>query len=99
LKFTSDRVCKSYLMGLCPHQLFNNTKMDLGSCQKIHNPALKADFEAASKTRDYGYNMDQMEHLQSFINDCDRKIAIAKKRLEDTQDEFDTSEEVKVLAV
>ncbi|XP_048576295.1 putative RNA-binding protein Luc7-like 2 isoform X1 [Nematostella vectensis] len=97
LKFTSDRVCKSYLMGLCPHQLFNNTKMDLGSCQKIHNPALKADFEAASKTRDYGYNMDQMEHLQSFINDCDRKIAIAKKRLEDTQDEFDTSEEAKAI--
>lgn len=35
-----------------------------------------------------------MEYLKSFINDCDRKIQIAKKRLEDTQDEWDDSEEV-----
>ena len=25
IKFTDDRVCKSFLMGLCPHELFNNT--------------------------------------------------------------------------
>ena len=25
IKFFDDRVCKSYLMGLCPHELFNNT--------------------------------------------------------------------------
>jgi RNA-binding protein Luc7-like 2 len=32
--------------------------MDLGTCQKIHNPALKADFIEASKKRDYGYDID-----------------------------------------
>ncbi|XP_031549224.1 putative RNA-binding protein Luc7-like 2 isoform X2 [Actinia tenebrosa] len=91
-------------MGLCPHELFNNTKfqilkqkMDLGTCQKIHNPALKADFVEASKKRDYGYDIDQMEYLKSFINDCDRKIQIAKKRLEDTQDEWDDSEEARAV--
>lgn len=92
IKFSDDRVCKSYLMGLCPHELFNNTwifkaKMDLGPCNKIHEAALKADFELASKKRDYGYDVDQMEHLESFIKDCDRKIQIAKKRLEETQDD------------
>ena len=25
IKFTDDRVCKSFIMGLCPHDLFNNT--------------------------------------------------------------------------
>ena len=35
-----------------------------------------------------------MEHLQSFIKDCDRKIQIAKKRLEETQDDHDQVPEV-----
>ncbi|RMX37836.1 hypothetical protein pdam_00023268 [Pocillopora damicornis] len=97
VKFSDDRVCKSYLMGLCPHELFNNTKMDLGPCNKIHEAALKADFEIASKKRDYGYDVDQMEHLQSFIKDCDRKIQIAKKRLEETQDDHDNVPEAQAV--
>ena len=37
IKFTDDNVCKSYLMGLCPHELFNNTVSEqhthVHSCQ------------------------------------------------------------------
>ncbi|KAK2572057.1 putative RNA-binding protein Luc7-like 2 [Acropora cervicornis] len=84
-------------MGLCPHELFNNTKMDLGPCNKIHEAALKADFELASKNRDFGYDIDQMEHLQSFIKDCDRKIQIAKKRLEETQDDHEKVPEAQAV--
>lgn len=29
-----------------------------------------------------------MEHLQSFINDCDRRTEASKKRLEETQEEL-----------
>ena len=36
-----------------------------------------------------------MENLQSFIKDCDRKIQIAKKRLEETQDDQVESGEVR----
>ena len=32
--------------------------MDLGPCNKIHEAALKADFELASRKRDYGYDVD-----------------------------------------
>ena len=32
--------------------------MDLGPCSKIHEAALKADFELASKKRDFGYDID-----------------------------------------
>lgn len=35
-----------------------------------------------------------MENLQAFIKDCDRKIQIAKKRLEETQDDQDNLGEV-----
>lgn len=37
-----------------------------------------------------------MEHLESFIKDCDRKIQIAKKRLEETQDDHQHVPEVGV---
>jgi len=32
--------------------------MDLGECSKIHDIALVADFNNASKTRDYFYDVD-----------------------------------------
>lgn len=37
--------------------------MDLGPCNKIHDPALKADFEIASQKRDYGYDIDVSIHV------------------------------------
>jgi hypothetical protein len=32
--------------------------MDLGDCPKIHDLALRADFEKASQTKDYYYDID-----------------------------------------
>jgi len=63
-------------------------RMDLGECPKVHDHALRADFEAASKERDYFYDIDAMEHLEEFINDCDRRTEIAKKKLKETQDDL-----------
>jgi len=33
-------------------------RMDLGECPKIHELALRADYEQAAKERDYGYVVD-----------------------------------------
>lgn len=32
--------------------------MDLGECPKTHDLALRADFDAASKTKDYYYDIE-----------------------------------------
>lgn len=50
--------------------------MDLGECTKIHDLALRADYEIA------------MDHLESFIAECDRRTELAKKRLAETQEEI-----------
>lgn len=53
--FSDPEVCKHYLCGFCPHQLFINTKSDLGkivllnvnnagNCNKIHDDLLKAEY-------------------------------------------------------
>ncbi|CAI9727646.1 RNA-binding Luc7-like 1 isoform X2 [Octopus vulgaris] len=62
--------------------------MDLGECPKIHDLALRADYEQATKGKDYYYDIDAMEHLQSFIAECDRKTELAKRRLKETQEEL-----------
>lgn len=88
IKFSDERVCKSHLLNCCPHDILSGTRMDLGECLKVHDLALRADYEIASKQQDFFFELDAMEHLQSFISDCDRRTEIAKKRLADTQEEI-----------
>mmetsp|Transcript_24080 Transcript_24080/g.39578 ORF Transcript_24080/g.39578 Transcript_24080/m.39578 type:complete len:364 (-) Transcript_24080:533-1624(-) len=92
--FWDSDVCRPYLSGLCPRDLFTNTKIDEGECDKFHDPQLKTEYEAARKTKDYGYDYDLEHVLEKYVGDCDRKITKAQKRLEDNQDE-----PVTVLAV
>ncbi|CAF94085.1 unnamed protein product, partial [Tetraodon nigroviridis] len=88
IKFTNERVCKSHLLDSCPHNILSGTRMDLGECMKVHDLALRADYEIASKEHEYFFELDAAEHLQSFISDCDRRTELAKKRLAETQDEI-----------
>lgn len=88
IKFTDERVCKSHLLDSCPHDILSGTRMDLGECIKVHDLALRADYEIASKEQEYFFELDAAEHLQSFIADCDRRTELAKKRLAETQDEI-----------
>ncbi|XP_064636042.1 putative RNA-binding protein Luc7-like 2 isoform X2 [Lineus longissimus] len=62
--------------------------MDLGECPKIHDLALRADYEAGSKKKDFYFDIDAMEHLQSFVQDCDRRTEQAARRLKETQEEL-----------
>ncbi|XP_034415308.1 putative RNA-binding protein Luc7-like 1 isoform X2 [Cyclopterus lumpus] len=62
--------------------------MDLGECTKIHDLALRADYEIASKDKDLFFELDAVDHLESFIADCDRRTELAKKRLAETQEEI-----------
>ncbi|MEJ1280760.1 hypothetical protein NN561_011706 [Cricetulus griseus] len=64
------------------------TRMDLGECLKVHDLALRADYEIASKEQDFFFELDAMDHLQSFIADCDRRTEVSKKRLAETQEEI-----------
>lgn len=55
---------------------------------KVHDLALRADYEIASKEQDFFFELDAMDHLQSFIADCDRRTEVSKKRLAETQEEI-----------
>merc|ERR1719461_1585895 len=102
IKFTDPRVCKSFLRACCPHEILASTRMDLGECSKHHDLALRADYVAAQTKKDYFYDVDACDHLKSFIEDCDRRTELAKKRLAETQEELSaevTSKAEKVHAL
>lgn len=99
LKFSDARVCKSFLLDCCPHDILASTRMDLGECPKVHDLAFRADYENAAKNRDYYYDIEAMEHLQAFIADCDRRTEAAKQRLRETQEELTAEVAEKANAV
>jgi len=90
LSITDPKVCRSYLVGACPHDLFTNTKQDLGPCPKVHSEGLKTEYEAASSAEKvkWGFEFDYMRDMQKYIDDCDRRIETAQRRLEKTPDEI-----------
>ncbi|KAJ5383640.1 LUC7-like protein [Penicillium concentricum] len=90
LAITDNKVCRSYIVGTCPHDLFTNTKQDLGPCPKVHNEGLKTEYETApaSEKAKWGFEFDYMRDMQKYIDDCDRRIDTAQRRLEKTPDEI-----------
>ncbi|TVY18261.1 U1 snRNP-associated protein [Lachnellula arida] len=90
LSITDPKICRSFLAGTCPHDLFTNTKQDLGPCPKVHSEPLKTEYEAASPSekQKWGFEYDYMRDLQKYIDECNRRIDIAQRRLEKTPDEI-----------
>ena len=90
LSITDPKVCRSFIVGTCPHDLFTNTKQDLGPCPKSHNEALKAEHEAMSapEKAKLGFEYDYLRDMQKYVDDCNRRIDAAQRRLEKTPDEI-----------
>ena len=88
LSLTDPKVCRSYLVGTCPHDLFTNTKQDLGPCPKVHSEPLKGEYEAAADKTKFGFEYDYMRDMQKYIDECNRRIDAAQRRLEKTPDEI-----------
>jgi len=81
------RVCKYYLCGLCPHDLFTNTKSDLGPCSLIHDDELVTEFNRASPHHRRHVEEDFERMLEGHIRECDRRIARGHARLKITTSE------------
>lgn len=92
LHWSDEKVCRNFLCGTCPHTLFTNTKMDLGACPKSHTERLKTEFLQAKEANpnDPIFQRFQMEYeanIFAFVDECDRRIRAAHRRLEKTPEE------------
>ncbi|KAJ1659622.1 splicing factor [Dispira simplex] len=79
--FWDSDVCKNFLVGFCPRDLFTNTKAFLGTCDKIHDEALRRQYQEAPDRHRYSYERDFMMYLRDLCHDLDRRIGQRKERL------------------
>lgn len=70
------------MVKFCPHELFVNTRADLGQCGKLHDEEAKKLFDAAKQCRKkIQYEEDFLRFCTNMINEVDRKIVKGQQRL------------------
>ena len=68
--FSDPEVCKYYICGLCPYQLFKTTKSDLGPYDKIFDDDCKAQWEALDQEEKDRYPYEKQ--LRDFLQVCNK---------------------------
>lgn len=89
LSISLPRVCKLFIVGTCPHDLFVGTKQNLGKCHKLHLEKYRLEYQSRVDRGDEfpEFEYEYFIHLRQFIEDLDNQIAVARKRLEHTPEE------------
>ncbi|XP_047329310.1 luc7-like protein [Impatiens glandulifera] len=82
-KYNDRDICRLFLAGLCPHELFQLTKMDMGPCSKVHSLQLRKEYEEVKEKGIDNYDRDLEDAIDRLIIECERKITRALKRLEE----------------
>lgn len=87
-------MCKHFLCGYCPSELFTNTKADLGPCLQIHDEPLRKEYQASDRFEKVGYEERWIEVLEDIVNEVDKKIKRGHQRLAMTQENDSTPNQV-----
>jgi len=92
VSYKDPEVCHYYVCGFCPHELFVNTRADLGPCKKIHDEAIRKEYQTSEDVFKLGYE----ERFYDFLTDCvvevERRIKRNKMRLDSTNGRSDSNE-------
>jgi len=87
VSFRDSDVCHYYLCGFCPHELFVNTRADLGPCKKIHDEAIRKEYQTSPDVFKLGYEERFFDFMQDCIIEVERRIKRNKQRLDQNKDE------------
>ncbi|KAL3650428.1 hypothetical protein CASFOL_006831 [Castilleja foliolosa] len=84
IKWDDKEVCGCYMIRFCPHDLFVNTRSDLGVCPKIHDPKLKESFEKSPRHDSYvpKFETELVHFCERLVSDLDRRVRRSRVRLE-----------------
>ncbi|KAG8381525.1 hypothetical protein BUALT_Bualt06G0130800 [Buddleja alternifolia] len=84
IKWDDKEVCGCYMVRFCPHDLFVNTRSDLGVCPKIHDPKLKESFENSPRHEAYipKFEAELAHFCERLVSDLDRRVRRGRERLE-----------------
>ena len=82
------QVCKYALVSFCPHDLFINTRADLGPCNKIHDEELRKQYEKSSRYGKIGFEDEFEDFVRGLLTDVEKRIRRGKERLRLTQSDL-----------
>ncbi|KAL6581379.1 hypothetical protein OROMI_007302 [Orobanche minor] len=84
IKWDDKDVCGCFMVRFCPHDLFVNTRSDLGVCPKIHDPKLKESFEKSPRHDSYvpKFEAELAHFCERLVSDLDRRVKRGRERLE-----------------
>ncbi|KAL5197724.1 hypothetical protein ABZP36_001236 [Zizania latifolia] len=83
VRWDDPDVCGPFMARFCPHDLFVNTKSNLGPCAKIHDPKLKESFESSPRHDVHirRFEAELAQQCEKLVMDLDRKIRRGRERL------------------
>ncbi|KAJ1526952.1 hypothetical protein ONE63_008500 [Megalurothrips usitatus] len=81
LNWEDPEFCKMHLVKFCPHDLFVNTRADLGACNRLHDDEAKNQYDKSTSYKKQQYEDDFVRFCQGMISEVERKIAKGKSRL------------------
>ncbi|KAA8539800.1 hypothetical protein F0562_026492 [Nyssa sinensis] len=83
IRWDDKEVCGLYMVRFCPHDLFVNTRSDLGPCPKIHDDKLKESFEKSPRHDSYvpRFEAELAHFCEKLVMDLDRRVRRGQERL------------------
>ncbi|XP_022929113.1 luc7-like protein 3 isoform X3 [Cucurbita moschata] len=76
-------VCGFYMVRFCPHDLFVNTRSDLGPCPRIHDQKLKESFVKSPRHDAFvpKFEAELAQFCEKLVMDLDRRVRRGRERL------------------
>ncbi|XP_057456891.1 uncharacterized protein LOC130747858 [Lotus japonicus] len=83
VSWDDKEVCGFYMVRFCPHDLFVNTRSDLGPCPRIHDQKLKESFEKSPRHDAFvpKFEAELAQFCEKLVMDLDRKVRRGRERL------------------
>ncbi|EOY22881.1 LUC7 N_terminus domain-containing protein isoform 1 [Theobroma cacao] len=83
IRWDDKEVCGFYMVRFCPHDLFVNTRSDLGPCPRVHDQKLKESFEKSPRHDAYvpKFEAELAQFCEKLVMDLDRRVRRGRERL------------------
>ena len=76
IRWDDREFCGFYMVWFCLHDLFVNTKSDLGPCPRVHDLKLKESFEKSLRHDEYvpRFEAELAQFCENLVQYIDRKV-------------------------
>jgi len=88
--FLEKNICRRYLAGCCPNDLFKSTKREMEVCQKIHSETLMEELKAHPQSAKHTGHFEEecLDYLENIRRESERWVKREQGNLRGERKEF-----------